>query len=227
MRLQTPTLFLAAACVAALPAAASAHFPFLVVKRDGGTEHLHVYFSDSAEPDDPDLLDRLSGADVWRVRGDGSDEPLTLSKGSDSLTTDVPAAGPAAYGFHKDYGLLSRGGETFSLVYYAKAFNGPEAWAIRPGKRNRLDVVPKRDGGRLTLTVLWDGEPLPDAEVVVQGDGDPEKGTTDGEGRFTCKAAGQGLTSIRVKHVEAKSGERNGKKFDAVRHYSTLTLDLK
>lgn len=217
----------ASAGLAVWSTAAFAHFPFLHLKTEGGTPELHVYFAESAEPDDPSLLDRLAGADVWEVRGDGTTEPLTVKKGESSLETPVAKAGPAAFALQKDYGVLSRNGESFSLVYYAKTFAGPEAWEISPGERSRLDLVPRRDGEQLTLTVLWNGKPLADAEVTVQGGVDFEEGKTDAEGRFTCKTTGRELYSIRAKHVEAAAGEKDGKKFDATRHYATLTLDLK
>ena len=61
----------------------------------------------------------------------------------------------------------------------------------------------------------------------MQGGTDFEEGKTDEKGRFTCKVTGTDLYSIRAKHVEAKAGEKDGKKYDGVRHYATLTLDIK
>ncbi len=213
--------------VAAWSATASAHFPFLHLKSENGASALHVYFAESAEPDDPILLDRLAGAEVWQVRTDGAAEPLKVTKGESSLTTPVTVAGPTAYAFFKDYGTLSRNGETFGLVYYAKTFSGPDAWSIEPGENSKLDIVPTRDGENLTLTVLWDGEPVRDAEVTVQGGLDFEEGKTREDGTFTCKVTGTDLYSIRAKHIEAAPGERDGKEYDAVRHYATLSLDIK
>ena len=221
-------IFLAGLLAIAVPAVASAHFPFLHLKpAENGPPELHVYFSESAVPDDPALLDRLLGAEVWQLSKDGEPTPLTLKKGEASLTASPTSAGPAAFGFIKDYGVISRGGQPFLLQYYAKTFSGHEAWKTSTAKSLKLDIVPELKSDELTLTVLWEGKPLPNAEVVVEGGIEFIEGKADEAGRFTCKVPDPALYSIRAKHVEAKPGERDGKRFDDARHYSTLVLDLK
>lgn len=216
------------AVAVSFPANALAHFPFLHLKsQDEGPTALHVYFAETAEPDDPALLDRLGGAEAWRIEANGESQPLALKKGENSLMVPVSGSGPAAYVLRKDYGVLARGGQLpFRLMYYAKTHSGRDAWEIDTADRLRLDIVPSRKGDELTLTILWNGKPLPEAEVIVQGGIESIEGKTDAEGRFTCRPSDPDLFSIRAKHVEAGSGEREGERYDETRHYATLTLDL-
>lgn len=209
------------------PLAAQAHFPFLHLKTENARPTVHVYFAETAAPDDPALLDHIKDAKVWRLTPDGSPEPLALTKTAESLTAEAPPSKPATYGLTKEYGVLSRGSDSFQLMYYAKTFSGRDAWTIATAEHLALDIVPQQDGDELVLTVLWQGAPLPNAEVVVQGGLESLEGETDAAGRYRCTLPDPELYSIRAKHVEEASGESAGKSYDSRRHYATLTLDLK
>lgn len=208
------------------PVAAHSHFPFVHLKGENGQSVLHVYFAETAEPDDPALLDRLLDSKAWHLEAGGSPMPLSLTKGTDSLVAETSNSDSAVYGLTKDYGVISRGESTFRLAYYAKTFSGREAWPVNASKHLALDIVPQRQGDKLILTVLWHGKPLPNAEVVVEGGIESLEGKTDAEGKFACALPDPELYSIRAKHVVEKSGDVDGKHFDSTRHYSTLTLDL-
>ncbi len=54
------------------PARAEAHFVWLVQEAEGGQNRVHVYFSEDAGPDDPELLRKLAGFMVKQVATDGA-----------------------------------------------------------------------------------------------------------------------------------------------------------
>ena len=222
---------LALATALSVPSMTNAHFLWVVTSPRERADKVSVYFSESASPDDPDLLDRVTKADVWAI-GDGRSEPQTLelSKQEDALVTDVPEkyrSGPVA--LRQKYGVISRGGETFLLNYYAKTYPSalPGTWrALNDAERFPLEVTPELAGEKLRLTVTWNGKPLPKAEVSVEGPGLDEtlETATNEDGFVDCPFKQSGLFSIRAKHVEAQSGEHDGKQFTQSRHYSTLSL---
>jgi uncharacterized GH25 family protein len=210
-----------------VPSMALAHFPFLHLKAEGERPVLHVYFAESAEPDDPALLDRLTDSQAWRLSETGELTPLELTKGDDSLTVESVGKGPAAYLLTKDFGVISRGDSTFRLMYYAKTYSDPEAWKFASAKHSQLDVTPSKQGDQLVLTVTWNGKPVRDAEIVVQGGIEHLEGKSDAKGQFVCPVLDPDLYSIRARHVVEGAGTVGDKAFQATRHYATLTLDLK
>lgn len=212
---------------------APAHFLWLVVDGSEGQRQVHVYFSETAAPDDPDLLDRITGAKVWQLTPDGRTRELATRKGDESLVADptVAANSPTLFGLDHTYGVITRGDETFLLKYYAKTSQTADAavWQkFDTSERLPLDVAPRRNGQEVELRVLWQGQPLPQAQVVISGPelDEPIEGQTDARGRFTAELPERGLYSIRARHIEPKAGELDGKPYSAVRHYSTLALPI-
>jgi N-acetylneuraminic acid mutarotase len=216
-----------------LPAApARAHFPWLVPSEDG--QRVELYFSESTEPDDPELLKYVREMTVRQATAeDGKTrlEKLPVNVAEDSVSVRPDAdAGPSLLVAAHTFGVLDRGGETFLLQYYAKT--GPEAgspaWqSIDTAEALRLDLVPRREGEHVAVRVLWDGEPLPQAEVTVSVLGQEDvTGKTDKAGEFTFAAGESAVYGVRVKHVEAKGGSRDGKSYASARHYATLALPV-
>jgi hypothetical protein len=79
--------------------------------------------------------------------------------------------------------------------------------------------------GKLTVHALWQGRPLPAADVKADPAGRERiEGTTGNSGEFSVAASQSGLYAFLVKHVEPAPGERHGKKYANVRHYSTLVV---
>ena len=63
-----------------------AHFPWLVAEPGEQPNSVKLYFSETASPDDPALLDRLLPAEVWLAAdGRAPAEPLTLKQEDDAL----------------------------------------------------------------------------------------------------------------------------------------------
>ena len=62
--------------------------------------------------------------------------------------------------------------------------------------------------------------------MVVERGKEKQEGKTDAGGRFTAKIGGPGVYTARAWRIDQTPGERGGKKYDDVRFYSTLTLDI-
>jgi N-acetylneuraminic acid mutarotase len=218
------------ATVLALPAVAQAHFLWVVTQSGEQAASVKVYFSESAAPDDPDLLTRVEQAEAWAIGARGEPAALSLKRTGDDLVAEVPSSHRSStVVLRHNYGVLTRGEETFLLKYYAKCYPSllPGTWKkVSDNKLLPLDVTPQLDGSRVALQVRWNGAPLADATVTVIGPGIDKKleGPTDQEGVFRCALPETGMYSIRAKHTENTAGEMDGKSYKSVRHYSTLAL---
>lgn len=211
---------------------AQAHFLWLVAKPAKQPSQAHLYFAEAAEPDNPALLSRVRDPQIKLIGKDGKAIKLTAAKGKDSIVAKLPGSikRPAAVILSHRYGVISRGKSTFVLNYYAKHYlAGPQQWkTVDSSKQLALDITPAWSKGKLQLAVRWHGKPVAKAEVVIEGPGieGAIEGATKSDGTFATKLSKGGLFSIRVRHIEKKTGTLDGKKFDASRHYSTLALRI-
>jgi uncharacterized GH25 family protein len=225
---------IAAAICLTLSNSVFAHFLWIVRAADSqaNADRVHVYFSELAEPDDPDLLERFKEVTVWQVERDKAPRKFTVAKEDDSLTAvnEKPALDSLLV-LHYDYGIVSRNNETFLLHYYAKT--GPEAGAPAWQQTDcrewlALDLIPELTDAGVKVNVLWQGEPLEGSQVIVVGPNINDIEATTGEdGTIEFKPGGPGTYSIRARHMQAGEGARDGKAYSSVRHYSTLSLPLK
>lgn len=204
-----------------------AHFPWIVPDASGPSAR--VVFSDSLQPDRPEFLDRIAQTELF-VRGpEGQRTPVRWTKGADAFEFTVAGKGPQVVGGVCRYGVFSRGdAEPFLLMYYPKALvngglggDGPSPLA-EPCDRLPLEIVRAGTGFR----VLWQGKPLPNAEVVIVPPGQEKsvERKTDAEGRFAIEPFKPGLYGIRARHSENQAGTQDGKKYQGVRHYATLAF---
>jgi len=213
------------------PLTASAHFVWLVQKTENGARQVHAYFSEDAEPDDPALLDKLTSLTARQLTGKGEGVPLKLAKAEESLAATVPGSGTSIVVGRCDYGVIARGDAKFRLMYYAKSGPalGDAAWqAIDTSKELDLDVIPSvAEDGKLVVTVLWKGKPAAKSEVtaVVPNVGDVKAETND-QGQATFEKKDGGLYAVRARVMEDTKGEHEGKPFDSIRHYSTVTFEV-
>lgn len=219
------------ALILAWPLASQAHFLFLKVDATATPAKLHVYFGDAAEPDDPDLLDRVIKAEVFSVGGRGEPKVVSVTKGNDSLEAPLDgAAKQSTFILRHAYGVMTRGGsEPYLLQYYAKTYPFPltGTWkAVNNPERLPLEIVPTVNGSTVVFTVQFNGKPVADSAVTIVGPGIESKieGTTNASGEFRTDLPKGGVFSIRAKHVDNTSGEFEGKAYKEVRNYSTLTL---
>lgn len=220
------------AATAAMSATAQSHFPWIVLSPQEHPTRALVYFGETAAPDDPDLLKNIAKSEVYFVSGvRGEPKKAELTTADDALLAEAGEGQTlTAAALQLEYGVISRGGQAFLLKYYAKAYPSvlPGTWRAL-GKSDILpfEITPQADGIATILNVTWQGKPAANAEVVVWGPGLKEdlKGVTDDAGDFRCELPETGLYSIRAKQVEKAAGERAGKTFDEVRHYTTLSLN--
>lgn len=212
---------------------AQAHFLWIVTQPAEQPATAEIYFGEAAEPDDPELLEKVKTAEVWLLGSGRNAKPqqVTLRKVNDALVADVPAERRGSPIVLKhSYGVIERGREKFLLNYYAKTYPSvlPGNWrAVDNVELLPLEVVPEFEGANnVTLKVYWQSKPQEGATVTVNGPGLESKleGTTDKNGLFRCKLTAGGVFSIRARHVEEKAGEKDGKAYASIRHYSTLAL---
>lgn len=205
---------------------------FIWVLTDAGNEggRARVFFGEAAEPDDPDLLDRIVRAEAWSVGRYGKPEKLPLVKGDETLEAVLSEqARQNAVVLKHTYGVFTRGESSFLLNYYAKAypFALPGTWnAVEDKELLPLEIIPTRQGNTTVLQLTWQGRPSAGSEIVIVGPGisDRLEGTTDEAGNFRCELPASGVYSIRGKVTEDGAGEHGGEKYESIRHYSTLTL---
>lgn len=214
----------------ALPAVSQAHFIWLLTGSGEDAGRVQVLFGEAAEPDDPELLNLISKAQAWSAGKWGKPEKLTLKKGEEALEgTLSEKARQNTVILKHTYGVFTRGESSFLLNYYAKSYPYalPGTWnAVDDDKRLPLEIVPTREGNDTILQLTWNGKPSANSEIVIVGPGIKDKleGTTDEAGNFHCKLPASGVYSIRGKVTEDKTGTHDGKDYESIRHYTTLTL---
>ncbi|MEX2170626.1 MAG: hypothetical protein WD851_15025 [Pirellulales bacterium] len=209
----------------------SAHFPWLVCDESKSPATVEVYFAEYAEPGQAELVENIKAAKVRPVTSTGLAEALALKVGEDGLIGKLPKSDvPRLLVLEHDYGVITRGEDTFLLRYYAKTGPelGSEAWSkVSVSDHLPLDIVPTREGNKVALQVNWQGRPAEGAEVHVAGPNIEEmKVNTDDTGVVEFPVGDTGLYSIRARHVVSESGEHGGKKYDEVRYYTTLALRI-
>lgn len=215
----------ATAALTLAPAAAPAHFVFVVPQPDGKT--VHVVFSESLDPDEAVDIGKVAGLKLTGRSADGKDAPVELKKATYNLAGELKLAGPLCVSGTVTYGLMSRKGvKPALLVYHPKAvFPGCDPKFMVVGEKAALEVVPVTAGGTTRFRLLARGKPVADAEgSVLLPDGGKQKVKTDKDG-YTPAFAPTGRYGVWLRHTEATAGDHGGKKYEEVRHYATLVAD--
>jgi uncharacterized GH25 family protein len=201
-----------------------AHFVYVVPAKDGKT--VTVVFSESLDPDEDVLIEKIASLKLTGV-ANGKETTVACKTGKHELTATLPAAAKLAYG-SVTYGLMTRGDKPALLVYHPKAvLGGAGEKEATVGAKAALEVVPVAADGKTKFRLLTAGKPVADAEgSVLLPDGKKEKLKTDKDG-YTAAFAGSGRFAVWLRHTEAKAGEHAGQKYDEVKHYATLVVDVK
>jgi hypothetical protein len=207
--------------LAAVAAEARAHFPWIRLEPAADrAASARVVFNELPEVGEPDLSAKVAG---MAFQADG--RPLAAPAPADGggLRVDLGDRSPAVVEGTIDYGVLTRGGQPpYLLVYSARAQARPEN---APASRPDLALVWTASGDRHVVRATWRGEPLADASVrVLPDEAEEAEVRTDADGRATLPPTAKGATALLIKHVEPRAGEHGGERFEAVRHYATLTI---
>src|SRR5262249_26213618 len=151
------------------------------------------------------------GLTLREISIDGKPHDLRLVTGKESLVA-IPFAGarPQSFSLNHTYGLFGRGGEPSLLVYYGRMYpaSAKNQWkAPTADQQLPLELVPSFAAGKLVVRVLWQGKPLPTAEIKAELAGKEKvDGTTNAVGEFAVSTKEPGLYSFRAKHVENTPG---------------------
>jgi uncharacterized GH25 family protein len=219
---------LAAVVLFALASVASAHFPFLVP--DGPSKGKAV-FSDTLKPDKDVPVDRLANTKLVVIAdGKATDLVWTLDKTANCYTFEVPGGGSRIVVGTTDYGVLQRGdSKPFRLYYHPKAIFGdlPAPEQATVGEKLPLELVPVVAGGKLRLKALAGGKPLAKApvSVLVPGEAKSHDVNTD-DGGLTPDFDKAGTYGAYVRRIETQAGDKEGKKYDEIRHYASLVVTV-
>ena len=229
MKIRIAPLLAAALLAAATPA--WAHFVWISVEKDSsGQPAAHVWFSELAEPDSADLLDKIAAIKAWSRGADGQPTMLKLSKhveGNGGALIGPIDAEAKALGASIKYGVLTRREQTFLLNYYAKYLEATPANLKALGRDESLplDVVPHAGEKGITLEVLYQGKPVAGSEVVIFDPTAKEiEAKTDEAGRVALDTAKPGLYSIRAKWVVLQAGKDGDKEYPQINNYCTVAL---
>jgi uncharacterized GH25 family protein len=209
----------------------SAHFVWVAIDKDSaGAPGLFVWFSELAEADSADLLDKISTVKVWTRSAKENSQPLKLTKkvegNGGAWVASVPVGAKAASA-HINYGVLDRKGDKFLLQYHAKYLDVSAAeWkALARDEALKFEIVPESADKGFTLLILFQGKPVAGSEVVIFDPTAVEtKCNTDEAGRIALPAGKPGLYSIRAKWVVKEAGKQGDQEYPQVNHYSTLAL---
>lgn len=218
--------------VGLLGARAQAHFVWVAIDQEASPAPVvRVWFSELAEPDNAELLDRIQKVEVWAGPA-GQATPLTLTKtlhegGGGSLTAALPQ-GAAALSAQLCYGVVTRGGNAMLLHYHARYLDAADVGkpSLARDERLTMQIVPQPAAEGWQLHVVFQGKPVAGSEVVILDPaGNETKKQTDAEGRVQLPRSGKaGLYSIRARWALPESGTYQDKAYQQVVHYATLAL---
>jgi uncharacterized GH25 family protein len=229
----TPARILSITLVVTLSLAglANAHFVWIKSADKEGKLVVRAGFGDPNQWDS-ELSDNMQKTKYFVRKADGSENAVELPfvTEEEAYTCDLDHSGPAAILGVCEYGTFGFGGGTPSfLKYFAKRLHGaPADWkALSGSEKLPMEAIPELKDGKLTITVLADGKPLPDAAMKLYGP--KSKGTpvkTGADGKVTWPLEGAGEYSLYVGRKLEGSGTYEGEKYEGIREYATLTFDV-
>jgi hypothetical protein len=204
-----------------MPGMARAHFLWLEADR-GGKDAVVVraFLSETPTPDLPEFLKTIAKA---RITAEG--RTLSWTKGEDTYLVTLPVPTPAVVDGVCDLGVMKRNNASFRLLYTARVQFGPS----RPEDAELADLLrlrlTSRPNGPPIVQVRFRGRPAPGAVVkAFPESGEPVELKADAEGRLEYAGIAEGRVGLLAKWVEKAPGQEEGKTFDEVRYYATLTV---
>ena len=213
-----------AACLA--PLAAFAHFVFIVPEPGGATARMII--SETLRPDEGVDGKLLKSAKLKVRTADGKDSELTATAGTMFHTLALPGGGGSRV-VHGSVEIgvvqMGRAPKPFLLTYYPKTILG-DAFAAKPVGGKPVELIPTGAAGSFVFQAVANGKPLEGAEVtVILPSGSEKKVKTDASGNTESFTA-LGRYGAWTRFFEPGEGEREGKKYDELRHYATIVFDV-
>lgn len=217
------------AVVALCAASASAHFVWIDGQPVAGGLLVRSGFG---EPDgwDPDLAEKI-GQTKYRVRTAAGLQPLAMPLDKTEKEYRAVVADTAANAVIgvTDWGIFSMGRGPAHLRYTSKLLIGsPTQWGDdKPTADLRIEALAKLDGKNVVLTVLHLGKPLAGAKIAgYDPSGEKVSLQTGDDGTAVWPTTGAGTYRLYAGTSTKEAGELDGKKFDGLSDYTTLTFTL-
>jgi hypothetical protein len=215
-------------CAGAL-LARPAHAHFLwghVVPSETGGSTFQVTLAEGSGEMTTVALDKIKTAKAWSVGGSS----LPLKAEGAALAANFKTKNEVAAA-RQYYGVLDKtatGRGVFLLEYEAKAAQDISKAGLNA--KLELEFFAHRDAGGVLVTLKYNGKPLPNTAVKLHIPGaeseKPQELTTDANGQLHFETTQAGLYGLRAAAVENKPGQFEGKKYDLLRHYTTLTFSV-
>ncbi|MFM1921246.1 MAG: hypothetical protein RLZZ303_2880 [Candidatus Hydrogenedentota bacterium] len=204
--------------------AGHAHFMWLELPEETLGE-VHLRFTE--EPQEKRRQSMQEKAQPMQVRLPGG-ESIVMEPGEEALVGKVTTDTALVVG-SLDYGVLDKTAEgrgKFLLVYHAKGVRSA-ADAAKPAGLP-VELMAKRNGNSLLVTVLKDGQPAAATEIVATVPGSEEalNAVTDENGQATLKFNGEGWIGVRAMVAEQTPGEHNGEAYELTRAYTSLAIKV-
>jgi hypothetical protein len=212
---------------------AHAHFLWLKTPVVDSRRQAFLFFGENAADEKYHLPEALEKTEIWRRTPDGKRtrleaKPTGENENRIGLVAALPDDGPcvleasAVYGNY--HGMLLTYGAKHVQASKLEGFNSFDA-----SKELKLDVVPAVRGDELRLTVLWNGEPLPDVAVTVAvGDAEGVEHKSSKQGRVTVRPERDGFISVLANRRDAEAkGEHKGEQYKGEMTFVSLTFDWK
>lgn len=225
MRHWLTTLAITAIVASPLPA----HFVWIIPVDEHG-QKAQLIFSDEMAPDANVPITKVKQTKLF-LRGQ-KNQALPLQKVGNAYHVTVPSGVSCVHGTCL-YGVVAKGSDPFLLYYHPKAVVGSgievAKHLAKQSPKQPMEILATIKGKSLTGTVVRNGKPLAESEVVVTFTGVDRRVSTisDDNGNFRCELPAKScLVSIRARAVDQTAGKHDGKEYKVAKHYATLTFTL-
>jgi len=209
-------------------ASASAHFIFILPPLNGSPAR--VVLNDGPIPDPKASLEAFPLKEFAVLADDGKPTEKKLTPVKDKSASfwafDADANLGAGIAASIDYGVVNRGeGERYLVRHHAKLVQTLSATLQPTGLP--IEITPKQEGSGIAFIVTINQKPAANYDVVVY---EPDHAKvkvakTDLAGQ-TATFSTAGTYAVRVSTTDATAGEFEGRRYKAVKHYSTLVVAL-
>lgn len=214
----------------AIAASANAHFLFVVPEEN--TKGANVILSEDLQVDEAVSADAFAAATLSSVDSSGAEKPLATLKSQHAYRAEIGGTGTRLIRGLADLGVQQRGeGKPFLLRYYSRTVLA-NALDFQPPVAHAATVIPVEllaigEPGKTKFRLLANGKPIAGAEVnLILPNGSHEKVSTDESGATSTSFTQLGRYGAWARHVEPSAGESGGKKYEEIRRYATLVVDV-